>query len=68
MAAKSITRKIIDTFEAHGVAGHQIVASGGLADHSKLVIRIYADVTGRQLRIARSSQVGRWARQYTRLW
>lgn len=52
------TRKIIDTFEAHGVPGHQIVASGGLADHSKLVMRIYADVTGRQLRIAKSSQVG----------
>ncbi len=52
------TRKIIDTFEAHGVPSRQIVAAGGLADRSKLVMRIYADVTGRQLRIAKSSQVG----------
>ncbi len=52
------TRKIIDTFEAHGVPSKEIMAIGGLADRSPLFVRIYADVTGRQLHIAKTSQGG----------
>ncbi|HWP63229.1 MAG TPA: ribulokinase [Candidatus Binatia bacterium] len=50
------TRLIIDTFEEKGVAVNDIVTCGGLPDRNKLLMQIYADVTGRPLRIAASSQ------------
>ena len=40
------TRVIIETFEANGVPIHDVVACGGLADKSPLIMQIYADVTG----------------------
>ncbi|MCK6554450.1 ribulokinase [Candidatus Binatia bacterium] len=43
------TRVIVDTFAAHGVAVKELVACGGLAERNKLLLRIYADVTGREL-------------------
>jgi L-ribulokinase len=51
------TRVIIDTFEASGVAVTSLVACGGLAERSPLIMQIYADVTGREVRIAASRQV-----------
>ena len=50
------TRVIIETFEAHGVPIHDIVAAGGLAEKSPLIMQIYADVTGRPFRISASDQ------------
>ena len=50
------TRVIIETFEAHGVPIHDIVAAGGLAEKSPLIMQIYADVTGRTFRISASEQ------------
>jgi L-ribulokinase len=50
------TRVIIETFEAHGVPIHDIVAAGGLAEKSPLIMQIYADVTGREFRISASEQ------------
>ena len=50
------TRVIIETFEEHGVPIHDIVACGGLAEKSPLVMQIYADVTGRTFRISASDQ------------
>ena len=44
------TRVIIETFEANGVPINEIVASGGLPERNKLLMQIYADVTGRPLR------------------
>ena len=52
------TRLIIDTFAAHGVPVGEIVVTGGLPDRNALLMQIYADVTGRTLRIARSQQGG----------
>ncbi len=52
------TRMIIETFEDNGVAVDEIVATGGLPDRNKLLMQIYADVTGRSIYIAESSQVG----------
>jgi L-ribulokinase len=52
------TRIIIETFEAHGVAVREIVATGGLPDRNRLLMQIYADVTGRSIYIAESSQIG----------
>ena len=40
------TRVIIETFEANGVPIHDVVACGGLAEKSPLILQIYADVTG----------------------
>jgi L-ribulokinase len=50
------TRVIIETFEAHGVPIHEIVACGGLAEKSPLIMQIYADVTGRPFRLSGSDQ------------
>ena len=46
------TRMIIETFEASGVPVHEIVATGGLPDRNKLLMQIYADVTGRPIKVA----------------
>jgi L-ribulokinase len=50
------TRTIIDTFEENGVAVNEIVACGGLPERNKLLIQIYADVTGREIRVSASQQ------------
>ena len=50
------TRTIIDTFEESGVAVNEIVACGGLPERNKLLIQIYADVTGREIRVSASQQ------------
>ncbi len=50
------TRTIIDAFEAKGLATRDIVACGGLAEKSPLVMQIFADVTGREIRLPRSFQ------------
>jgi L-ribulokinase len=50
------TRVIIETFEDHGVPIRDIVAAGGLAEKSPLIMQIYADVTGRPFRISASDQ------------
>jgi L-ribulokinase len=49
-------RLIVDSFEAAGVAVNEIVACGGLPERNRLLMQIYADVTGREFRIAASSQ------------
>jgi L-ribulokinase len=50
------TRVIVDAFEAAGVAVEEIVACGGLPDRNRLLMQIYADVTGRVFRVAESTQ------------
>jgi len=52
------TRVIIETFESSGVAVNQIVACGGLPERNKLLMQIYADVTGREIRVAATAQAG----------
>ncbi len=52
------TRIIVETFEENGVAVDEIVATGGLPDRNKLLMQIYADVTGRSIYIPESSQIG----------
>lgn len=42
------TQIIIETFEQNGVAVKELVACGGLAERNKLLMQIYADVTGRE--------------------
>ncbi|MBE7557417.1 ribulokinase [bacterium] len=50
------TRKIIETFVSQGVPIKEICACGGLADKNPLLMQIYADVTGRELKVSASSQ------------
>lgn len=48
--------KIIDRIQEHGVMIDEIINCGGIAEKSPLVMQIYADVTGRPMKISRSSQ------------
>ena len=50
------TRMIIDTFQDNGVAVDEIVACGGLPERNKLLMQVYADVTGREIKISASQQ------------
>jgi L-ribulokinase len=48
--------RIIDRIEENGVTINEIVNCGGLAVKSPLIMQIYADVTGRPMKISRSEQ------------
>jgi L-ribulokinase len=50
------TRIIIEAFEERGVPVNDIVAAGGLPEKNKLLMQIYADVTGRSFKLAGSAQ------------
>jgi len=50
------TRKIIDAFESSGVAVKELYACGGLPYKNQLLMQIFADVTGRSIKITRSEQ------------
>jgi L-ribulokinase len=50
------TREIIEAFEARGIIVRELVAAGGLPDKNALLCQIYADVTGRPLKLAGSPQ------------
>lgn len=48
--------RIIDRIEENGVAIKEVINCGGLAIKSPLIMQIYADVTGRPMKISRSEQ------------
>lgn len=50
------TRVIVDAFESAGVPVDGIVACGGLPQRNRLLMQIYADVVGRDISVAASSQ------------
>jgi L-ribulokinase len=50
------TRVIVDTFQQNNVPIDELVACGGLPEKSKLVMQIYADVTGREIKVTASKQ------------
>ena len=47
---------IINRFEEYGVKINQVVNCGGIAEKNAMLMQIYADVTGREMKIARSPQ------------
>jgi L-ribulokinase len=47
---------IINRFEEYGVRIEQVVNCGGIAEKSPLTMQIYADVTGRPMKVSRSAQ------------
>ncbi len=50
------TREIIEAFEQQGVEVKELVAAGGLPEKNALLRQIYADVTGRTLKLSGSAQ------------
>ena len=49
-------RAIVDRIKEYGVPVERIVCSGGIAEKNALLMQIYADVTGCEMRVSRSSQ------------
>jgi L-ribulokinase len=47
---------IINRFEEYGVKIDEVVNCGGIAEKSAITMQIYADVTGRPMKISRSAQ------------
>jgi len=52
------SRVILEQFEQNGLAVHEIRAAGGIARKDPLMMQIYADVLGRPIRIADTTQAG----------
>ncbi|MBN2979905.1 MULTISPECIES: ribulokinase [Cohnella] len=50
------TRAIIEAFAAAGIGADELYACGGLPQRNRLLMQIYADVTGRPIKIADSVQ------------
>jgi L-ribulokinase len=50
------TRVIIEAFEQNGVKVSELVACGGLPEKNKMLMQIYADITGRNFKISASKQ------------
>jgi len=47
---------IINRFEEYGVQVKEVVNCGGIAEKNPFVMQIYADVTGRPMKVSRSAQ------------
>jgi L-ribulokinase len=50
------TRRIIGALEREGIQVGELIAAGGIADRSPLLLQIYANITGRPIRLAASRQ------------
>jgi L-ribulokinase len=52
------TRLIVESFNENNVPVRELIATGGLPDRNKLLMQIYADVTGLPIHIPEASQIG----------
>jgi len=50
------TRVIVEALQDNGVPVWELVACGGLPEKNKLLMQIYADVTGREIKVSGSTQ------------
>jgi L-ribulokinase len=50
-------RRIIDNFVDHGMAVEQLVACGGIAEKSPVLMQVLADITGRRVHVPSSGQI-----------
>ncbi len=50
------TRLIIEAFEATGIEVDELILTGGIPSKNRLLVQIYSDVTGRQIRLGGSPQ------------
>ncbi|MDD2706654.1 MAG: ribulokinase [Verrucomicrobiae bacterium] len=51
-------RRIMEAFEAQGMAAQEIFACGGLAGKNEFLMQVYADVLGRAISVAATDQPG----------
>ena len=51
-------RRIIEQYEAYGIEIRSICAAGGISQKDPLLMQIYADVTGREIRVTSATQAG----------
>jgi len=49
-------RTIVERLEEYGVEVREVVNCGGIAEKNPMLMQIYADVTGREMKISRSGQ------------
>ncbi|UCD38456.1 MAG: ribulokinase, partial [Fidelibacterota bacterium] len=47
---------IIERFEQYGVTIREVINCGGVSEKNEMLMQIYADVTGREMKISRSAQ------------
>jgi L-ribulokinase len=47
---------IIESFEANGIPVDELVTCGGLPEKNRLLMQIYSDVTGREMKVTASQQ------------
>lgn len=52
------TRRILDAFEKGGLAVRDLIATGGIPRRNRLLVQVFADVTGRTIRIAGAEHAG----------
>jgi L-ribulokinase len=52
------TRMIVETLEENGIPVKEIVGAGGLPKKNPLLMQIYADVTGREMKVIGTTQSG----------
>lgn len=50
------TKMIVETFHEHGVPVKELYAAGGIAEKNSLMMQIYADITGMEIKIGASPQ------------
>jgi len=50
------TKRIIDLYEESGIKIHTIYAAGGIAEKDPLLMQIYADVTGKDIKVSGTPQ------------
>ena len=50
------TREIIEAFDVQGIEVRELVAAGGLPEKNALLCQIFADVTGRPIKLSGSAQ------------
>ena len=50
-------RRIIDNFTEHGLTIDQIVACGGIAEKSPVLMQLFADICGRPVHVPASTQI-----------
>ncbi|MGA9856217.1 MAG: ribulokinase [Solirubrobacteraceae bacterium] len=51
------SRRIMDNFEEHGLELSQIVACGGIAERSPLMMQLLADTSGREVHVPESGEI-----------
>src|SRR5581483_12276594 len=51
------SRRIMDNFEEHGLVLSEIVAGGGIAERSPLMMQLLADTSGRRVHVPEVSEI-----------